>query len=142
MTTKRSENRLRKQDGMTLMEILIVLAIVGSLMALIMPKIMNQMEQSKIKTTKLAMSSLINDINLYYADCGKYPSSLENLTTADSSCSNWGPEPYTKKLPKDAWNKDFNYSSEGGNFTITSLGADGREGGDGKNKDISSEDLN
>lgn len=135
-------NRLRNAAGMTLMEILIVMAIIGSLLALIMPKVMDNLEKSKIKTTRLAMSSLVSDINLYYADCGKFPDSLENLTTQDASCSNWGPEPYTKKLPKDAWNKDFAYSAEGGSFVIRSYGADGREGGDGKNRDISSEDLN
>jgi general secretion pathway protein G len=63
------------------------------------------------------------------------------LITADASCSNWGPEPYTKKLPKDAWQREFQYSAEGAGFVIKSLGADGKEGGDGNSKDISSEDI-
>lgn len=136
------ENRLKNSYGMTLMEILIVMAIIASLLAVLMPQVMDKYNKSKVNSTKLAMSQLISNINLYYTDCGKYPDSLENLTTADASCSNWGPEPYARKLPKDAWNNEFNYVAEDGSFVITSLGSDGREGGDGFKKDISSEDLN
>lgn len=135
-------NRLRNSAGMTLMEILIVLGIIASLFAVLIPQVMDRYNKSKVNTTKLAMNQLISSINLYYTDCGKYPDSLEGLTTADSSCSNWGPEPYVKKLPKDAWNNGFEYSAEGGNFVVRSLGSDRREGGEGYAKDISSEELN
>jgi len=135
------KNRLKNSYGMTLMEILIVMAIIASLLAVLMPQVMAQYNKSKVKSTKLAMTQVLNFVNLYYTDCGKYPESLGNLVTADSTCSNWGPEPYTKKVPKDAWNNDFLYSMEGGNFVVRSLGSDGREGGDGFKKDLTSEEL-
>ncbi|MEZ0391517.1 MAG: type II secretion system protein GspG [Pseudobdellovibrionaceae bacterium] len=136
-----AKNRLSNSYGMTLMEILIVMAIVASLMAVLLPTVMDRYNKSKVNSTKLAMNQLISSINLYYTDCGKYPDSMENLTTQDSSCSNWGPEAYVKKIPKDSWNRDLLYSAEGGNFVVKSLGSDGREGGEGYAKDINSEEL-
>lgn len=127
--------------GMSLMEILIVLGIIGGLMAFIIPQVMGNRDKAMISETKVIMGSVIAQLNMYYTDCGKYPESLDGLTTADPSCSNWGPEPYFKKLPKDKWNNDFSYSPEGSSFILKSLGADRREGGDGKNADISSEQL-
>ena len=79
---------------------------------------------------------------MYYSDCGKYPETLDNLITPDPACTNWGPEPYLKKTElNDSWGTPFTYSVEGGNFTVKSLGADRKEGGDKYNKDISSEDI-
>ena len=96
---------LRNSRGMTLMEILIVLAIIGTLMAVLLPTIASRLDKSKIGQTKIAMGQVINAINLYYTDCGKYPTSMDGLIKADPECSNWGPEPYMKKPPKDAWNR-------------------------------------
>lgn len=129
------------QSGMTLVEIMIVLAIVGSLMAILLPRITGQQAKAKVQETKILMSQAINAINMYNVDCGKFPASLENLVTADSECTNWGPESYMKAVPQDAWKNDFVYSAEGNAFVLKSLGADKREGGDGFNKDLSSEDL-
>jgi general secretion pathway protein G len=127
---------------MTLVEIMIVLAIIGALMAVLLPNIQRNLNKSKINETKLAMNQTINALNLYYTDCGKYPKSLEGLVKADADCPNWGPEPYVKKAPKDAWKNDFVYEVDGSSFSIKSLGADGREGGDSYNKDITQDDLN
>lgn len=133
---------LHNSKGMTLVEILIVVAIIGSLMAILLPNVQSQLNKSKVKETKIAMNQVINALNLYYTDCGKYPSSLEGLVKADADCSNWGPEAYIKKAPKDSWGTDFAYEIEGNNFVIKSLGADRREGGDGYDKDLTSEELN
>ena len=132
---------LRNSRGMTLIEILIVLAIIGTLMATLLPMIGNRFDKSKVGQTKIAMGQVINAINLYYTDCGKYPTSLDGLLKADPECSNWGPEPYMKKAPKDAWNREFNYTIEGSNYVLKSLGKDGRDGGDGFDKDITNDSL-
>jgi len=129
------------EQGMTLIEILIVLAIIASMMAFLVPGVTRQLDKSKVQETKIQIGQIMNALNLYYTDCGKFPSSLEGLIQADSDCPNWGPEPYLKKAPKDAWNRPFQYSLDGNQYTIISLGADGREGGDGYAKDISSEDV-
>lgn len=131
----------RFQAGMTLIEILIVLAIIASMMAFLVPGVTRQLDKSKVQETKIQIGQIMNALNLYYTDCGKFPSSLEGLIKADPECPNWGPEPYLKKAPKDAWNRDFVYSLEGNQYTIRSLGSDGREGGDGYAKDISSDDV-
>jgi general secretion pathway protein G len=132
---------LRNSRGMTLMEILIVLAIIGTLMAFLIPQITGRLDKAKVGETKIAIGQVVNALNLYYTDCGKYPSSLDGLTKADPECSNWGPEPYLKKAPKDAWNRDLVYSVDGASYTVKSLGKDGREGGDGYDKEISNEDI-
>ncbi len=89
---------LRNSAGMSLMEILIVLGIIGGLMAFIIPQVMGNRDKSMIQETKVIMGSVIAQLNMYYTDCGKYPDSLDGLVAADASCSNWGPEPYFKKI--------------------------------------------
>ena len=132
---------VRNNRGMTLMEILIVMGIIAGLFAMLIPRITENLGKSKLSETKIIMGQVTNYINMYYADCGKFPESLENLVSADAGCPNWGPEPYTKKLPKDGWQNEFQYSVEGSSFNLKSMGADKKEGGDGLNKDISSEDI-
>jgi general secretion pathway protein G len=136
----RLTKQLRNNVGMTLIEILIVLAIIGTLMAVLIPQVTSRLDKSKIGQTRIAMGQVVNALNLYYTDCGKFPQSLEGLEKADADCPNWGPEAYLKKTPKDAWNRDFAYSIEGANFILKSLGKDGKEGGDGFNKDLTSDD--
>lgn len=133
-------NKLNNR-GMTLMEILIVLAIIGGLMAVLLPAINKSRNKGNIGTTKITMGQIINALNQFYTDCGKYPESMDGLMTADPSCQNWGPEAYMKVIPKDAWGNSFVYSFEGSSFLLKSYGADRREGGDGVDKDITSEEL-
>ncbi len=132
---------LKNQKGMSLVEILIVLAIIGALMSVLIPNVVSKLNKSKVENTKIGMGQVINALNMYYNDCGAFPATLEGLSKKDE-CSNWGPDPYLKKLPKDAWNHEYGYSVEGSNYTLLSMGADGKEGGDGFNKDLSSDDMN
>jgi len=133
--------KLKNSRGMTLLEIMIVLAILGSLMAVLLPQFMGAQDKSKVKETGIIMSQLVTSLNMYYTDCGKYPESLDGLVKADAACANWGPEAYRKSVPTDPWGTPFAYSVEGGSFIIKSLGKDKKEGGDGYGKDISSEDM-
>ncbi|MGZ5279702.1 MAG: type II secretion system major pseudopilin GspG [Pseudobdellovibrionaceae bacterium] len=133
--------KLKNSRGMTLLEIMIVLAILGSLMAVLLPQFMGAQDKSKVKETGIIMSQLVTSLNMYYTDCGKYPESLDGLVKADAACANWGPEAYRKNVPTDPWGTPFAYSVEGGSFIIKSLGKDKKEGGDGYAKDISSEDM-
>ncbi len=134
--------KLKNSRGMTLLEIMIVLAILGSLMAILLPKIVGQQDKANVKQTKIVIGQLITALNMYYTDCGKYPESLEGLVKADASCTNWGPEAYVKQSQLvDSWGAPFAYSIEGTAFVIKSYGRDKKEGGDGYNKDISSEEA-
>lgn len=125
---------LKNQKGLSLLEILIVLAILGTVAAMLISRVTGGLEKAKVQETKLAIGQIVQAINLYYTDCAKYPASLENLVTADSNCSNWGPEPYLKRIPKDAWDKEFSYEVENGNFHVKSSG--GKSG-----KEINSDDV-
>jgi general secretion pathway protein G len=94
-----------------------------------------------VEQTKIQMSQIGTALDMFYTDCGFYPASLEELTTAPSSCPNWGPDPYLKEVPRDKWNTPFVYEIEGSNYFLMSLGEDKREGGDGTAKDIRSDEL-
>lgn len=132
---------LKNRKGMTLIEIMIVLAIIGSIAALLLPSITGQLDKSKVKEARIQMTQIVNALSMYYTDCGKYPESLEGLTKADADCSNWGPQPYYTKKLNDPFNNPLVYAREGSDYTLMSLGKDGKEGGSGNDKDISLEDL-
>ncbi len=124
---------LRNQVGMTLLEIMIVLAIIGSLIAMLVPGVMEKLNNARMKETKIAIAQILQAIGNYQIDCGKLPSSLESLSRADADCPNWGPEPYMRKVPKDAWGKEFSYDGSSGNPVIRT---------EYKGKEISSEESN
>ncbi|WP_347358516.1 type II secretion system major pseudopilin GspG [Bdellovibrio sp.] len=133
---------LKNRKGMTLIEIMIVLAIIGGIAALLLPNITGQLDKSKAKEAKIQLTQIVNALSMYYTDCGKYPQSLEGLTKQDPNCSNWGPQPYYTKKLQDPFGHDLVYELEGGEYSLKSLGKDGREGGSGFDKDITLEDLN
>lgn len=140
------KNALKNNRGMTLVEIMIVLAILGSIFALLLPRIAGSQDKAKVKEARIQMSQLISAIVTYENDCGKPPAGLSGLVAADSNCSNWGPEPYYKPkgketTVKDPWGNEYVYEVQGGAYTLKSLGKDGAEGGSGYAADINSADL-
>lgn len=134
---------LRSNSGMTLIEIMIVLAIVVGLMTTVGSNVISQFQGSKVKSAKIQIGEISNAIEMYSLDCGSYPTNdagLGALTSSPSGCPNWGPTPYIKKksLLKDPWGNDFVYERiSGSEFELLSLGADGQEGGEGLDADIS-----
>lgn len=138
--------RLGNRAGMTLIEIMIVLAIIGAISALLLPRIAGSQDKAKVREAKILIGQVVNSLSMYYTDCGKYPDSLDGLTKQDANCSNWGPEPYYK-LPRgreailDPWSHPLEYSKSGSDFVVKSLGKDGAAEGSGYDADISSEDL-
>ncbi|MCM2280628.1 MAG: type II secretion system major pseudopilin GspG [Bdellovibrionaceae bacterium] len=138
-------SRRLNQAGMTLIEIMIVLAIVGGLMAVLGNNIMDRLKKSRVNTTQIHMKEIQKQLDMYNADCGSYPTTEQGLDALvkapGDSCPNWGPEPYMKKEPKDAWGKEYIYESDGATVSLKSLGADKREGGDNHDKDLLLEDI-
>lgn len=133
---------IRNNKGMTLLEIMIVLVILGGLIAILATQVQGRLKKAKINQAKIQISEYGKALDMYFTDCNSYPTSdegLQALVQAPSSCSNWGPDPYLKKVNKDPWNKDFIYESTGNNYVLKSLGSDGREGGNGDAADISSD---
>jgi general secretion pathway protein G len=129
-------NPLLNQKGMTLIEIMIVIAIIAGLMALMAPRFMGQKDKANVGQAKIQMGQIANALSMYYNDCGKFPASLDNLVTQDPACTNWGPEAYMKKPPVDPWNNPYGYEMNGSEYSLKCFGKDGREGGSGYNADI------
>ena len=128
-------NKNLNDKGMTLVEIMIVLIILGIIAGASITMIQSQLKKAKMKQARIAIGELGKSLDLYYTDCGNYPTTDEGLNAlieAPSSCSEWGPDAYVKKIPKDPWNRDYIYEADNGSYLILSLGSDGREGGSTK----------
>lgn len=133
------------QQGLTLIEIMVVVAILGLLAAMIVPNVIGQGEKAKVDLAKANMANIANALDLYKLDNNDYPSTeegLEALVEEPPSAKNWNPAGYLKKVPTDPWGNEYVYISPGvdGPYDLYSLGADGAEGGDGFNADISYND--
>ncbi len=131
---------------MTLIEILVVLVLIGIVLGIVGGNFIGRGEKAKADAAKIEIGQIGQALDLYKLETGRYPSSsdgLQALVTAPGGASNWN-GPYWKKsqIPKDPWGNDYRYTSPGqkGAYDILSLGADGKEGGEGANKDIASAD--
>lgn len=135
--------RYRSARGFTLIELLVVLLILGMIAGIAGPQIMDYLGKSKANTAKLQISEFEGTLDLFKLDVGRYPDTQEGLAalvTAPVSIGDRWHGPYLKKpvVPKDPWGNDYQYIAPGkhGHFDIVSLGADGKEGGEGEGKDI------
>lgn len=131
----------RLHTGFTLVELLVVLAILGLLAGLVGPRVLSQLGGAKLKTAKVQIHDLEQACETFKLDVGRFPSTAEGLQALverPSSGQNWL-GPYLKKgLPKDPWGNPYHFESPGkhGEIDIFSLGADGAPGGDGENADV------
>lgn len=134
------------QRGMTLIEIMIVIAIIGGLMAVLGTRASEYLKKSRVDQAKIQLKEIGKSLDMYYADCGAYPGTDLGLNAlvqnpGADACSNWGPNQYLKKLPDDPWKTKIIYESDGGTYNLKSLGADKKEGGEGYNADLNSQEL-
>jgi len=134
----------RAGRGMTLIEILVVLVLLGIVMTIVAGNFIGQGEKAKADAAKIEIAQIGQTLDLYKLEIGRYPTTqegLQALITAPAGVSNWN-GPYWKKasLPKDPWGNEYKYTSPGSKmpYEIVSYGADGKEGGDGANRDITS----
>ena len=134
---------LRTQQGFTLIEILVVITIIGIIMALVGPRVLNYLTESKVKAAKIQIVGLTNALDLYFMDTGRYPNTAEGLNALmqpSGNAAGWN-GPYLKgnTLPNDPWGHPYAYHSPGRNgpYEIQSFGADGQEGGTGASADLS-----
>mgnify|MGYP001107044636 FL=1 len=131
---------------MTLIEILVVLVLIGIVLGIVGGNFIGRGEKAKADAAKIEIGQIGQALDLYKLETGRYPSSsdgLQALVTAPAGASNWN-GPYWKRsqIPKDPWGNEYRYTSPGqkGAYDILSLGADGKEGGEGADKDIASAD--
>jgi general secretion pathway protein G len=140
----RRARRRRSERGYTLVEILVVITIIGLIMALVGPRVLNYLTESKVKTARIQIQSFASALDLFYLDAGRYPSSAEGLAVLvrpTAGITAWN-GPYLKGgiVPTDPWGKPYLYRSPGehGAYDVVSLGSDGQEGGTGTAADITS----
>jgi len=129
----------RRQRGFTILEIVIVFILLAGIMAFVGPKIFEQMGKAKSSEARIRIQHLAGQVEMYKLEVGRYPENLLALAKQPPGVDRWN-GPYVKEADlKDAWGNDYRYSLPGQNkpYDITSLGADGREGGEGENRDVS-----
>jgi general secretion pathway protein G len=148
MTAVNHKNRpVFGDDGFTLTEMLIVVAIIAMIGTFAVGKISAQYNKAKVDSTKILIRNLATTLDNYRLDCNLYPTTdqgLEALVTKPTGgrdCKNYNVEGYMKKVPQDSWNNDFIYESDGQKFLIKSFGQDMAEGGEGNAADITSDSI-
>lgn len=135
---------LRIEDGFTLLELLIVMLIIGLLAAFVAPRMIGKVGKSKQTIAKAQVESLVTALETYRLDTDKYPAQAEGLGALiddPGNSDNWG-GPYLakRKIPTDPWGNEYVYTYPGssGDYDIISYGADGKEGGEGEDADVTS----
>lgn len=140
MTPRR--NPRARATGFTILELVMVLVLIGVILAMVGPRVFQNLGRANSEVAKSQMATVGGQLELFKLDVGRFPTTQEGLAalvTAPSGASNWN-GPYIKdpKSLKDPWGRDFVYKSPGdkGAYDLLTLGADGKEGGDGENRDV------
>lgn len=129
--------RRRAEAGFTLVEMLVVITIIGLIMALVGPRVLNYLGESKVKTAHIQIESFSSALDLYFLDNGRYPSSQEGLAALvqrPANSASWnGPYLKTASVPQDPWGRPYIYRAPGDHapYEIASYGATGQPGGTG-----------
>jgi general secretion pathway protein G len=137
--------------GFSFIELMVVVIILGILAGMIVPRYMGRTDDAKIVKAKMDISAIETSLKLYRLDNGFYPTTEQGLRalieqpTTEPVPVKWSENGYLDKrsVPKDPWGREYLYLCPGvnGDYDILSYGADGAPGGEGKNQDIKSWEL-
>ena len=141
MYIKERKNRLISQSGLTLIELMVVIVILGLLAALVAPKMFGRLGESKQKAAKAQIELFGTALDSFRLDVGKYPATsdgLQALRVSPSGVENWKGPYLPKEIPLDPWGQQYQYRSPGehGEYDLYSFGADKAAGGEGENADV------
>ncbi len=142
---------ISNQKGFSFIELMVVVIILGILAGMIVPRYMGRTDEAKAVKAKVDIAAIVTSLKMYRLDNGTYPSTEQGLMaliekpTTEPSAPNWSQNGYLdkKKLPKDPWSREYIYIYPGVHeeLDILSYGADGVAGGEGKNADIKSWEM-
>jgi general secretion pathway protein G len=137
------QRSLATQDGFTLIEIMVVILILGLLATIVVQSLRGATDKAKRVKAQADIAEIKTGLDRYYLDAGSYPTSDQGLNSLVSAPSSGGNVPpnyesggYLQSIPKDPWGNPYYYQSDGNSYVLKSFGADGVEGGEGKNADI------
>lgn len=130
--------------GFTLIELMVVLAIIGVLAALIVPNVLDRAGDARVTAARTDIANLVQALKLYKLDNQRYPSAAQGLSAlvlrpgVPPIPPNW--KSYLDKLPNDPWGQPYQYLNPGlqGEIDVLSFGADGKPGGEGRDADVGS----
>ncbi len=140
---------LRDERGVTFIEIIVVIIVMGILATFVAPRIFSWVDEARRTQTKNQITSLKSAIELFYLDNGFYPSTEQGLQalveppTVGREATNYRVGGYIESIPADPWGNPYLYDlvDDGRSYEILSYGADGKGGGEGIDADISSKKL-
>ena len=133
----------KDSKGFTLIELLVVIVIIGLLASLVTPKLFGKLGTAKVKTAKAQVEMIVTALDAFKIDTGRYPSTdekLEVLWNDPGTIKNWKGPYLPKPVLADPWDTPYFYKAPGPDkkpYDLKSFGADGKEGGEGDDKDIS-----
>lgn len=134
-------------EGFTLIEMLVVLGIMGMVMALVAPQVIQYLGRAKTDTARAEIHNLELALDLFRLDVGRYPTQQEGLRALVQSVAGapgWkGPYLKTRSVPNDPWGRPYVYRGPGAQsaYDLYSLGADNAIGGSGENQDVKAGDA-
>ncbi len=143
--TSMANARLRREEGFTLIEIMVVVVILGILAALVAPNVISRIDDAQVSRAKGDIRAIESALQLYRLDNFRYPTTDQGLEAlvnqpADPSIRNWRKGGYLDKVPVDPWGTPYQYLNPGqsgsSEFDVFTLGADVQPGGEGINADI------
>jgi general secretion pathway protein G len=141
-------NRNRPSEHMSraafsLVELMVVVVIIGLLSSLVAVQTRSYLIASKQNAAKAEIRTMVDAMETFFLNQSRYPTNEEGVAILTKGTASY-PDGFLKKVPTDPWGRPYEYNSPGAYspFEIICLGADGREGGEGADADISSEALN
>lgn len=137
---------IKKDEGYTLLELLVVLVILTLIIGIAGPVVLRQFGTAKTSTARVEVNRLVTDLEFFRVDTGRFPTQeegLQALLQAPDGLDSWS-GPYLPKASQlnDPWGREYVYtlSADGETVIVSTLGADGAQGGEGENADVSSQD--
>ncbi|PZO01471.1 MAG: type II secretion system protein GspG [Alphaproteobacteria bacterium] len=142
MVESKTARKRQKREGFTLVELMVVIVIIGLLATVVAINVLPSQDRAMVGKARADISVLEQAIETYRLDNLTFPDDLNALTTAPANLAQ--PERYRqggyiRRLPEDPWGNPYQYrrqSAHGGQFDVYSLGADGKEGGEGNDADL------